>query len=282
MGLPMHVPKIAVVTPVKNGEKYLAQAIDSVLMQTLHSWEYVVVDGNSNDNSYEIAGEYASNDNRITAFSSKDKGMYDAIFKGFSATTAPICCWLNCDDKLMPWAFELVLKYVAHTGADWVTGIPARWDAAGLLHSVRVPKWHPRLLICHGFFHRKCLGFIQQESTFFSRQLLQNLDETVVDTIRNQKLAGDFLLWANFAKYASLHTLPSVIAGFRVHSDNATKDIEKYYDEISKAGYQILPAFLGKAMKTLFIPFSVIVGQMALLRWNKYTAVHYCPDNNGG
>jgi glycosyltransferase involved in cell wall biosynthesis len=56
---------VSVVTPVYNGEKYLAECIESVLAQTYQNWEYVIVDNCSTDRSLEIAQRYAQQDARI-------------------------------------------------------------------------------------------------------------------------------------------------------------------------------------------------------------------------
>lgn len=58
-------PLVAVLTPVYNGEKYLAECIESVLTQTYSRWEYIIVNNCSTDGTLEIAQRYASQDNRI-------------------------------------------------------------------------------------------------------------------------------------------------------------------------------------------------------------------------
>jgi len=62
---PQKQPLISVVTPVYNGERYLAECIESVLAQTYGNWEYVIVNNCSTDHSLEIAQEYAQKDSRI-------------------------------------------------------------------------------------------------------------------------------------------------------------------------------------------------------------------------
>ena len=59
------VPLVSVVTPFYNTEAYLAECIESVLAQTCHNWEYLLVNNCSTDQSHEIAKEYAKNDHRI-------------------------------------------------------------------------------------------------------------------------------------------------------------------------------------------------------------------------
>lgn len=58
-------PLVSVVTPVYNGEKYLAECIESVLAQTYTHWEYIIVNNGSTDRSLEIAQQYARQDSRI-------------------------------------------------------------------------------------------------------------------------------------------------------------------------------------------------------------------------
>lgn len=263
---------VCVVTPVKNGGRYLGEAIESVLHQTLKDWEYVVVDGGSEDNSLSIAKDHERNDRRITVIASRDKGMYDAVFKGFECTTAPICCWIPSDDKLMPWAFEIISEYMAKTGAEWVTGIPGLWDERGVLHGISFPLWYPRTLIRWGFCNGRYLGFIQQASTFFTRRLLNRISPDDVETIRNQKGAGDFFLWTRFARYSALHMVPTVVSGFRKHSANwSSKYADSYFAEISSLGFHVPSSrALGTFMRLLMWPLAFCKFKRIYRDWHRH------------
>jgi glycosyltransferase involved in cell wall biosynthesis len=65
-------PLVSIVTPVYNGEKYLAECIESVLAQTYENWEYLIVDNCSTDRSLEIARQYAARDERIHVFENSE------------------------------------------------------------------------------------------------------------------------------------------------------------------------------------------------------------------
>lgn len=260
---------ISVVTPVRNGERYIAETIASVQAQSLADWEYWIIDGNSTDRTLEIVRRFAASDARIRYISEADRGMYDAMFKGLERASAPLCCWINADDKLMPWAFESVRRYVQTTGAEWVTGVAAFLDAQGVLHSVGAPKWYPRSLIRLGLFHGRCLGFIQQEGTFFTRELFNKIDPRLKQNIRVQKVAGDFLFWAALSRHASLKTLPTVLAAFRIHEHNASAELSAYYREVAQAGYPVPPSFLGQLASVTLNPFLHAAGRFMAARWRR-------------
>ena len=63
----MEKPEISVITAVYNIGKYLGQCLDSMLAQTFHEWELIVIDDGSTDDSPAICDEYAARDSRITA-----------------------------------------------------------------------------------------------------------------------------------------------------------------------------------------------------------------------
>lgn len=68
----MFQPLVSVVTPVYNGEKYLAECIESVLAQSYQNWEYIIVNNCSTDRSLKIAERYAEKDIRIRIYNNKN------------------------------------------------------------------------------------------------------------------------------------------------------------------------------------------------------------------
>lgn len=271
-------PLFSVVTPVRDGERYLADAIRSVREQTLEDWEYVVVDGGSSDRSREIAQDLAAGDVRIEVVSEPDRGMYDAIFKGLARGSAPICTWLNADDRLMPWAFDVVARYHRLSGADWITGLAAQMDRDGLVHTIENGRWYPRRLIRQGLFHSRALGFMQQEGTFVSRRWLERLEPDVVERIRATTQAGDFLLWTELAKFGGVHPIPTVLGAFRVHEHNMTRDQTRYYEEMAALGFRVPPRFVAIAMKAVLAPLTFAAQRRRLRQWRRFALRLPPPD----
>lgn len=88
--------KISIITVVWNNKNTIRDAIDSVLNQTYKNIEYIIIDGASTDGTVEIVKSY---DDKITKFISEpDKGLYDAMNKGISASSGEIVGILNSDD----------------------------------------------------------------------------------------------------------------------------------------------------------------------------------------
>jgi glycosyltransferase involved in cell wall biosynthesis len=265
----IHTDQMAVfviVTPVLNGARYISETLSSISRQTDSDWIHYVVDGGSTDGTQDIVRATMASESRHRLIEEHDRGMYDAIFKGFAraridghGNSDSICLWLNADDLLMPWALSTLRLAFARTGADWITTLPCLWDAESTLQLVSPFAWFPRLFIRWGLFHARGLGSIQQESTFFTRRLLDQMPGNVLDKIRSQKLAGDFLLWQEFARFTAPYPLPVAVSGFRRHDGNASAlQMESYFRELREAGVILTPAWLGFVFRLLFQPVALV------------------------
>lgn len=91
--------KFSILLPCYNGEKYLEQAINSVLNQDYKNWELIIIDGKSTDNSHEIINKYCELDTRIKWLKYKDKGISDALNYGLINATGNFIGWIGSDDK---------------------------------------------------------------------------------------------------------------------------------------------------------------------------------------
>jgi glycosyltransferase involved in cell wall biosynthesis len=90
-------PKFSVITVTYNAGKVLEDTILSVISQTYHHVEYVIIDGGSKDNTLSLVDKYRTN---IHVFVSEpDKGLYDAMNKGMALATGDYICFLNAGDS---------------------------------------------------------------------------------------------------------------------------------------------------------------------------------------
>ena len=185
----------SIVTPVYNRPQYLEKTIKSVINQQFKNYEYIVVDGGSKDKTLKILQKYKSN---IKLISEKDKGMYDALHKGFSLASGRYFMWLNSDDFFLDNQSLLRLyNYLSASKHHWITGkISITKNNSGKIRTY-FPLFYPRQIIKNGLAHSCFWGFIQQENTVFSKILY----EKAGGVNRNFKMAGDFDLWKRFFNF---------------------------------------------------------------------------------
>lgn len=89
---------ISIITPVYNGEKFIADCIQNVIAQNCSNVEHIIMDGGSSDRTVEIVKQYATQYPYIRWFSEKDKGQSDAMNKGIKVAQGEIIGILNVDD----------------------------------------------------------------------------------------------------------------------------------------------------------------------------------------
>lgn len=91
-------PKISLIIPVFNTEKYLEQCLDSAINQTLPDIEIICINDGSSDNSLEILKRYAQKDSRIKYLSQKNSGQSSARNKGLNIAQGEYIAFLDSDD----------------------------------------------------------------------------------------------------------------------------------------------------------------------------------------
>ncbi len=97
-------PKITVITPVYNGELFIEGAIASLLAQSLHDWELIIVDDGSSDSTPQILEKFE--DKRIKVIRQKNSGEAKARNIGLNHATGEYVSFLDADDLYFPNAIE--------------------------------------------------------------------------------------------------------------------------------------------------------------------------------
>lgn len=108
-------PLVTILTVSYNSEKTISRTIDAVLNQTYSNIEYIIIDGNSSDNTVEVARSYQSIFDSIPkrsliVISEPDRGMYDALNKGVKLAHGVLVGQTNADDWYEPDAVETMVK----------------------------------------------------------------------------------------------------------------------------------------------------------------------------
>lgn len=118
-------PLISVVTPVYNGESYISECIESVISQTYHNWEYVIVDNCSTDRTFEIASAYVESDSRIRIHTNDTflelLPNWNYALKQVSPDSK-YCKVVHADDKLLPECLRLMLDIAERNPSVGIVG----------------------------------------------------------------------------------------------------------------------------------------------------------------
>jgi glycosyltransferase involved in cell wall biosynthesis len=226
--------RISVITPCRNAERYIQRTVESVVQQSAVrsgrvALEYVVVDGASTDRTVELAAAAAQRP--ITTISEPDRGMYDALAKGLRRATGDVVAYLNAGDTYCPTAFEVIADVFARPDVQWLTGLRVVCNEAGAVVSAVLPPPYRRTFLLKGAHDGRRLDFVQQESTFWRRALLAEID---LDTLASYRLAGDAWLWARFAKVAELHVVQAYLGGFTRHAGQLSENVGAMRTELAR------------------------------------------------
>jgi len=210
-----------IITPSFNYANFLGECLASVAGQKGVSLEHLVIDGGSTDDSAKVASSFP----HAIWIQEPDRGMSDAINKGFHLAKGDWVIWLNADDRFKPGALATMLGGLKKTAADVVYADYDFVDAEGkTIRTMKVPRWSRFVHI-----HHHC--YIPSTAAFYRRTTV---------TGEGHRLREDFRYVMDGEFYARLDAcgktfsrVPANIADFRMHGANAsqrhlgkTRDIE--------------------------------------------------------
>lgn len=112
--------KTSIIVGVYNGERFLAELLDSILAQTCPGWVCICVNDGSTDSSASILESYAEKDARFKIVSQKNGGVGAARNAGLDAADSEYVMFADQDDRLLPKAVETALSAIESSGADIV------------------------------------------------------------------------------------------------------------------------------------------------------------------
>lgn len=110
--------KLSVIIPVYNTEKYLNKCINSILCQKEKDLEIILVDDGSNDSSFEICREYASQYSYIKCIHIENSGPATAKNKGYEEAQGEYVSFIDSDDEILPEMYNLLIENAKRNDAD--------------------------------------------------------------------------------------------------------------------------------------------------------------------
>ncbi|MGA7749555.1 MAG: glycosyltransferase family 2 protein [Gallionella sp.] len=220
------MPFISIITVAFNAAQHLPDTLKSIRAQDYPGVEWIVIDGRSTDGTADFL---RANEDVIDYWLSEpDRGMYDALAKGFERANGEIVCWLNAGDMFLSGALATVAEvFQTHPETNWLTGIHF-WHLPGrrIIGCYIPPAYSSDLIGCGAY--GKSLPYIQQESTFFRRSMLNGVN---MERFGAFKLAGDLYLWSCFARHDKLTLVCAGLGSFCIQEGQLSEDKKSYWKE---------------------------------------------------
>lgn len=222
------MPRVSVVMPVYNSERYLAEAVRSVLCQTYSDFELIIVDDGSADRSLAIATEFAGGDRRVRVFPREHGGVSVAINSGVAQAMGGYIARADSDDVQFPNRLERQVKYLeSHPGIGLVS-------SGFIITDANLKPMETLYGITSDWLIRLSLGIFNPivGSAIFKRSLF---DKAGGYNTR-ASYAEDYDLWCRMAPYTKFHNLREPLFYYRWHGESSSVSHNKRAQITSRIG----------------------------------------------
>jgi GT2 family glycosyltransferase len=211
----MTSPDVSVVMPVHNGQRWLSQAIDSILAQGHRNFELIVIDDGSQDRTPVILDGFARRDSRVRIVTQLKLGVALALNRGIAVASAPLIARLDADDIALPSRLELQLaEFRQRSGLVLLGSLAEKIDDQGQ-HLGTLGRDDPR---------RDLKAELRSRNPFVHSSVM--FDRTVAQRCGGYRIAfegaEDFDLWLRMSEQGDVAILPRILMQYRLHGSNVS------------------------------------------------------------
>jgi glycosyltransferase involved in cell wall biosynthesis len=198
-----------------NAERYLAEAMRSVLTQDFEDFEYILVDGGSSDRTQDIIRDFADKDGRVKWLIDPKPGIAHAMNRGIKMAGGDIIAFLHADDRYpgMTTLAKASALFQNRPDTLWVTGGLREIDGQGQkLRDLSARRFSRSRLLRN--------NIIYHPATFIRRTAMIEVggfDESL-------RYAMDYDLWLRLAEMSAPCICDELLAEFRVHAGSLSSD----------------------------------------------------------
>lgn len=209
------MPELSVLMPVRDGARWLGEAVGSVLAQNFRDFELIVIDDGSTDATPSLLADFVAKDPRIVVIRQAPSGVVGALNAGLAAARAPLIARLDADDVAEPQRFQEQIDAMRRDPMLVLLGSWARdIDADGRVTGMRRPEIDPdelerRLETGNPMIHPSVM--------------FRTAAARAVGGYRAPFAAAeDFDLWLRLVVHGRIANLPRELIRYRVHHDSIT------------------------------------------------------------
>jgi len=207
----LNSPLVSVLMTAYNREKYIAEAIESVLASTYQNWELIIVDDRSKDRTVEIAKSYEAKDERIKVYiNEKNLGDYPNRNHAASYAKGKYLKYVDADDLIYPYGLEQLVFYMEQfpDAAYGLCSLPQ--DDVQIYPFMLSPKqaYYRHYFTNKWIFHKAPLSSIIKKD-FFDK----------VGGFTGKRMVGDFEMWNILSQKYNVVLMPAGIVWYREHNE---------------------------------------------------------------
>jgi len=276
--------KVSVVMPVYNMERYVRQAINSVLRQTFKDYEVIIVDDGSTDRSYDICTEFT--DSRIRIIQQENRGLPGARNTGVEVSRGQYIAFLDPDDMWLPKKLE---KHVAHLDSHPEIGISFSYsafinekgDPTGLYQLPRYEGITQRHLFCSNPVGNGSNAVVRRAALDSSAKMGVGLPEAKRPFDEELQQVEDLELWNRIILLSSweIEGIPEVLTLYRLRDSSLSRNIgvhKRYYEFALDKIRGYAPLLVAKYQYTAMAHFQWYVARIALQHRDGKQAIRHC------
>ena len=230
-------PRVSVVMPVYNAEKYITEALDSIIQQTFTDFELIVIDDGSADRSNTIIESYAKKDRRIIVHRQNNSGLISSLNCGCSLARGTYIARMDADDVSLAERFERQLDYLErHPNigllGTWIQDIGPNGEPGPVWPLPTTPSLIPWFLM-----FGNCIA---HPTVMGRRELIQTLGYRTEATH-----VEDYDLWCRISTVSGLANLPEVLVKYRVLNQSvSSRNLAIQEDRAAKLRHAVMAKLL--------------------------------------
>lgn len=230
----MSTPLVSVLMAAYNSEKYIAEAIESVLASTFTDFELIICDDRSTDRTASIAKSYLEKDNRIKLYINEvNLGDYPNRNRVASYAKGTYLKYLDHDDVIYPWGLSIMVTCI-QSFPDAGYGLISH----GVVQQSPYPlNVNPKLAYRY-FFLNNALMYMGPSGAIITKKAFDD-----VGGFSGKPFVGDLEIWLKLSKKYNVVRMPTDIIWYRIHDMQESKQ-EKNDPHAEVRRFKVLEAAL--------------------------------------
>lgn len=234
---------ISVVMPVYNAEKYLDEAIQSILTQTYNNFEFIIINDGSTDKSLEIIEKYKNQDERIILISRENKGLIYSLNEGINKSKGKYIARMDADDISLPERFQ---KQIIFMEANSEIGVCGTWlEVFG--EGRKTTFW--KIPLINKELKLKLIFSVPfaHPSIIMRKEIIDKYGLRYKEQYKN---AEDYKFWLDFSKHTKFANISQVLLRYRYLETSVSRIADSAVDN---SRYKIISSIFKEILDDLEI-----------------------------